>query len=305
MTVKTASVGVDVDSLHHYYRIHGLEESRASNAAWDVGVARFLDLFDELGIKATFYCIGEDLDLGDNRKRIREVADLGHEIGNHSLNHRYDLTRLSKDAMFDEVARCKAILSEAAGVDVVGFRSPGYNTNRQLIDVVEESGHSYDTSVFPCTPYFVAKASVMAWLAARGKPSKSILGTPKVLVAPRQPYRMSPRSPYRRSAKGLLQFPISVFTGYPLIGTAFTALGRASSTLIAQAATKFQSHMTLEFHAVDLLGLAEDGLDGRLAVQPDLKVSVERKKNIFKHVLSAVSESHQFERLDHLSSRFV
>ena len=71
MTIKTASVGVDVDSLHHYYRIHGLEESKASNAAWDVGVSRFLGLFDELGIQATFYCIGEDLELGENQKRIR------------------------------------------------------------------------------------------------------------------------------------------------------------------------------------------------------------------------------------------
>ncbi len=304
MTTKTASVGVDVDSLHHYYRIHGLEESRASNAAWDIGVRRFLELFDELDIKATFYCIGEDLELGHNVQRIREVAELGHEIGNHSFNHRYELTQLDRNTMLNEVDRCRQTLSDASGTHVVGFRSPGYNTNRQLIDVILDSGHTYDSSVFPCAPYFLAKASVMAWLAARGKPSKSILGTPKVLTAPRQPYRMDDRTPHKASGTGLLQFPISVFAGCPLIGTAFTVLGETASTMVAKAASKFQSHLTLEFHAVDLLGLREDGLDERLAVQPDLKVSVNRKTDIFKSVLKAVSTSHQFERLDRLTDRF-
>ena len=143
----------------------------------------------------------------------------------------------------------------------------------------------------------------MAWLAARGKPSKSILGTPKVLVAPKQPYRMNARNPYRRSAKGLLQFPISVFTGYPLIGTAFTALGQVSSTRVAKTAAKFQSHLTLEFHAVDLLGLTEDGLDSALRYN-QISKSVLSGRKTSSRVFSAVSKSHKFERLDHLSSRF-
>ena len=44
----TFSVGVDVDSLWHYYRIHGLDEMRASDHAWSHGVPRFMELFESL-----------------------------------------------------------------------------------------------------------------------------------------------------------------------------------------------------------------------------------------------------------------
>ena len=71
MAAETASVGVDVDSLRHYYRIHGLDEGAASNAAWEIGVPRFVDLFAELRIPATFYCIAEDLDIPGNADRAR------------------------------------------------------------------------------------------------------------------------------------------------------------------------------------------------------------------------------------------
>ena len=57
---RTAAVGVDVDSLVHYYRIHGLDESPATNAAWRVGVPRFVDPFNALGIPAPFYRAAED-----------------------------------------------------------------------------------------------------------------------------------------------------------------------------------------------------------------------------------------------------
>ena len=152
MTDTTASIGVDVDSLHHYYRIHGLSEEGASNAAWEIAVPRFMDLFAEHGVQATFYCIAEDLKIKDNRKRIRHVVDQGHEIGNHSLTHPYALTRLSPQRMDEEVRLSREMLSQASGTDVVGFRAPGYNTNPTLLDAVQSCGHLYDTSVFRVRP---------------------------------------------------------------------------------------------------------------------------------------------------------
>ncbi|MGC6418691.1 MAG: polysaccharide deacetylase family protein [Bradymonadia bacterium] len=303
MTGRTASVGVDVDSLHHYYRIHGLSEEAASNAAWTVAVPRFCDLFGRLGIPATFYCIAEDLEIGQNRDHVRHLVSLGHEIGNHSLHHRYDLTKLTGQMLHAEVATSREILSEAAGEQVLGFRAPGYNTNERVISAVFESGHRYDSSVFPCVPYYLAKATIMGLLRMRGRPSKSILGDPRVLLSPSQPYQMTASSPYRKVPEGLRQYPISVFAGCPLIGTAFTALGPSISEAIVRAASRFQRHITLEFHAVDLLAIAEDGLDPQLAVQPDLKVPVAKKLMAFEKVFSAISERHHFVRLDHLSAK--
>ncbi len=296
--MTTVSVGVDVDSLWHYYRIHGLDESAASNAAWTLGVPRFVELFGELGIPATFYCVAEDLEVEDNPERLRALAEQGHEIGNHTWHHRYGLTRLEPEARRREVEQGRLRLEAAAGAPVTGFRAPGYNTNAALQADVAESGHRYDSSVFPCAPYYLAKAAVMGAMRLRGRRSKSVLGNPRVLVAPRQPYEADAREPHRRG-QGLKQFPISVAAGVPLIGTAFTALGRAAAP-IARLASRTQKHLTLEFHAVDLMGLSCDGLDPVLAVQPDLRVPVETKRRIFRAVLEAAGRGARWSRLDAL-----
>ncbi len=251
---------------------------------------------------ATFYCIAEDLDVPGNSGRLRRLVEAGHEVGNHTWHHRYDLTRLEPGARRAEVAEGKARLEAEAGVPVVGFRSPGYNTDAALQADVIDSGHLYDSSVFPCAPYYLAKAAVMGAMRLRGRESRSVLGNARVLLAPSQPYEADAAEPHRRGL-GLQQFPISVSAGVPLIGTAFTALGRLASVSVTRAALATQGHLTLEFHAVDLLGLYDDGLDPALGVQPDLKVPVGRKRRVFRAVLEAVARRAQVERLDVLAER--
>lgn len=298
---RTASVGVDVDSLRLYYRIHGLDEASATNAAWRVGVPRFVELFGELGVPATFYCVAEDLEVPGNAGRLRALVDAGHEVGNHTWHHRYDLTRLAPEARRAEVAEGRARLEAAAGAPVVGFRSPGYNTTAELQRDVAETGHVYDSSVFPCAPYYLAKAAVMGLMRLRGRTSRSVLGSPRVLVAPRAPYDADAADPHRRG-EGVRQYPISVAAGVPLIGTAFTALGRFGAVAAAAVGLRLQRHLTLEFHAADLLGLHDDALDPVLAVQPDLKVAVSKKRRIFRDVLRRVAADARFVRLDHLAT---
>ena len=262
-----------------------------------MGVQRFVDLFADLGIPATFYCVAEDLELPGNLARLRALVDAGHEVGNHTWHHRYDLTRLDPDARRAEVQRGRELLEAAAGAPVVGFRSPGYNTDAELQRDIAATGHTYDSSVFPCAPYYLAKAGVLGWMRVRGRTSRSILGTPRVLAAPRGPYTAATAEPHRRGA-GLRQFPISVAAGIPLIGTAFTALGRLGSLAAATVGLRLQRHLTLEFHAADLLALHDDALDPALAMQPDLKVAVDTKRRIFHAVLDRIRRERTFVRLD-------
>ncbi len=301
MRTQTASVGVDVDSLRYYYRIHGLDESNATNAAWRVGVPRFVQLFAAVGIKATFYCIAEDLDLPGNAERLRALVEAGHEIGNHTWHHPYALTRIPASERRAEIAMGRRLLEAAAEAPVVGFRAPGYNTSAAVMADVVASGHTYDSSVFPCAPYYAAKAGVMGWMRLRGRQSRSVLGDPTVLTAPRDPYRAAVDDPHRRG-DGLDVFPVSVVGGVPLIGTAFTALGLTGSVLALRAALATRKHVTLEFHAVDLIGLRDDGLDPALAVQPDLKTPVASKRRTFARVLSILRDRARVERMDVLAA---
>ena len=59
-----------------------------------------------------------------------------------------------------------------------------------------------------------------------------------------------------------------------------------------------------EFHAIDLMDLETDALDPRLAVQPDLKVSVDKKIKIFKRALGLVAKTVRVERLDVLAKEW-
>lgn len=294
---RTASVGVDVDSLHHYYRIHGLDPAEATNAAWTVGVPRFVELFESLGVPATFYCIAEDLAVEDNEGRVRDLAARGFEIGNHTLTHPYELTRLRPEHRRREIGEGRDRLEAGSGFAVSGFRAPGYNTNAGVLADARATGHRYDSSVFPCVPYYVAKAGVLGLMRLRGRASRSIMGSPRTLLAPRDPYVSDVASPYRPGGGGLPEFPISVAGGVPLIGTAFTALGRRLSLAALEVGLRLHTHLTLEFHAVDLMSIADDGLEPSLGVQGDLRASVARKRAVFEAVLERLRDRARVERL--------
>jgi len=305
----TFSVGVDMDSLHHYLRIHGLR-GEAGPEAWTVALDRFLELFEGLGLKASFYCVAEDLSLSPEAlPALLRARAAGHEIANHSWRHPYALTRLPLAELRREVSEGKRLLEEALDVEVLGFRAPGYNTSAAVSEAVFNSGHIYESSAFPCAPYYIAKALVMALMRARGKVSQSILASPRLLCAPRQPYHPDPSQPYRHSVatRERLHAPISVYWGAPLIGTALSALGpRLSGWLMRRAAQRAQrrgEHLTLEFHAIDLLSLTEDGLDERLSVQPDLRLRLAHKRRCFEQALKACHELSCVRLVDYAQAR--
>src|SRR5690606_21180469 len=114
--LRAAAVNVDVDSLYLYYRIHGLDEARATDVVWERGVVRFAELFAELGIPATFFVVAQDLERSAAARRVAgELAAAGHELGSHSFTHPYDLTRLGRAAIADELARAEDAISAVSG----------------------------------------------------------------------------------------------------------------------------------------------------------------------------------------------
>ena len=94
---RFASISVDLDSLQHYCRIHGLSESlldeRLRRLVYEVAIPRYLRLFDAVGVKATFFAIGEDLSDQGCARALRESHVAGVEIGNHTFSHDYAVSR--------------------------------------------------------------------------------------------------------------------------------------------------------------------------------------------------------------------
>ena len=283
MAARLASISVDLDSLHHYCRIHGLPESvldaRARGLVYSTAVPLFRELLRCVGASGTFFAIGEDL-VADAQAvaALREAHAEGIEVGNHSFSHDYALTRRAPDSIREELARGEEAILAATGTRPVGFRAPGYTLNAALYAATAERGYLYGSSTFPAAPYYAAKAAVMGALAVLGRPSRSILDSPCVLLAPRTPYRPDPEQPYRRGTGAVLELPMAVTPGvrFPFIGTFATTLP-LSAVRAAWRSCRGDAFFNFELHAVDVLDAA-DGIPPELVRQQrDLRVPSARK----------------------------
>lgn len=100
---------------------------------------RLLDMLRERNIKATFYVIGQSVDLYPAVVR-RTVAE-GHEMGNHSNTHRL-LSKLSDSEILADLHRCENAIVRACGVKPPTMRPPyGGLLQRQREIVHAEFGY--------------------------------------------------------------------------------------------------------------------------------------------------------------------
>lgn len=292
MAARLASISVDLDSLPHYCRIHGLPESlldaRARTLVHAVAVPRFRELLASVGVPGTFFAIGEDLASDPGAAQgMRQAHEAGIEVASHSHAHDYALTRRGPAAIREDLARADAVIEKATGARPSGFRAPGYTLNADLYAATVEQGYLYGSSAFPAAPYYAAKAAVMGALAALGRPSRSVLDTPRVLLAPRVPYRPDPARPYRRGTGAVVELPMAVTPGvrFPFIGTFAATLPRPAMRAAYRALTG-EAFFNFELHGVDVLD-ATDGIPPELASQQrDLRVSaaakLERLREVFQ-----------------------
>ncbi len=297
MSPRAAAVNVDVDSLYLYYRLHGFEEDDANNAVWTAGVRRFAELFDELGVHGTFFVVAEDLERWPEAKKIAaELVEAGHEIGSHTFSHPYDLTRRSEEEIEHELKRSHETLSEVVGRPITGFRAPGYTITTAILERMESLGYAYDSSLFPCPPYYLAKASVMALMRLRGRRSDAILDRPSIM--------WQRRTPHWRS--GIRELPITVLPGLraPFIGTSLLMMGRAGYRAI-RPWVRSTSFVNLEFHGIDLCDLAIDGIDPVLLKQPDLRVPLDEKLALFREVITDLRDGWNLDTLENLAPTLV
>ena len=288
------SISVDLDGIRHYCRIYGLDPPAVADPVYCRALPRFLDLFTELGLGATFFVVGEDLEAPLNARLARQASLAGFELGNHSFSHPYDLVRLPQEEQAGEIDQAAELIRAVSGKAPKGFRAPGYTVDRPLLALLAERGYSYDSSVLPSPPYYLAKVAALGWLKLRARASASILGDPRVMWAPCQPYFCSAEAV--RPSRPLLELPISVLPGLrlPLIGQSLFLLGPGLFRAMLPVLLRNRVHLNIELHGVDALGLVEDGLPTGLRVQPDLRLGLATKLRILREVLLMLKERCRF-----------
>ena len=305
---RLAAISVDLDSLPHYCRIQGLPESTLSAEAGELvatkAVPRFLELFAAAKVPATFFVIGGDLGSALLPDALKRAHAVGVELANHSFSHDYALSSKSASHIEADLVRCEVELLAKVGVKPIGFRAPGYTLTAAMLEAVTARGYLYDSSTFPAAPYYLAKASVMAALRAVGRPSRAVLDSPKVLLAPRVPYRPSASNPYAKGHSPLVELPMSVspIARVPFIGTVATSM----PWVLVESTFRRLRHDVLfnfELHAIDVLDMS-DGIAPQLAAQQrDLRVPVSRKMERLAKLFSWLADDREVVTLEQAARR--
>lgn len=109
----------------------------------------FLEMFGAAGASATFFIVGWVAERAPGL--VRRIAEAGHEVASHSFGHEV-VGRLGRDAFAEDLRRSKAVLEDAIGQAVSGYRAPGGSITAETAwawTEIAAAGFDYDSSVWP------------------------------------------------------------------------------------------------------------------------------------------------------------
>ncbi|TCP53400.1 peptidoglycan/xylan/chitin deacetylase (PgdA/CDA1 family) [Tumebacillus sp. BK434] len=90
---------------------------------------KILELLDQYHAKATFFMLGNRVDFYP--EIARKVAEKGHELGNHTWNHK-DLSTINLQEGIREIEKTNAIIKKTTGRPATVFRPPYGAINEQV-----------------------------------------------------------------------------------------------------------------------------------------------------------------------------
>jgi peptidoglycan/xylan/chitin deacetylase (PgdA/CDA1 family) len=109
-------------------------------------VPSLLEMNRGLGITATYNLLtrgGYPLD----QQMLKAIVDAGNEVGLHGLHHDRALGCRSLPYIREFIATSKKQLEEKTGKAVEGFRAPALSISNNVMQVLQETGFSYDSSL--------------------------------------------------------------------------------------------------------------------------------------------------------------
>ncbi|WP_395345529.1 XrtA system polysaccharide deacetylase [Ningiella sp. W23] len=143
---------VDVED---YFHVSAFESVISPNDWGDISprvgdnTHRLIDLFNEKGVKATFFTLGWVAKYCPDV--IKRITDEGHELASHGTNHRRNTTMSEKEVRAD-ILESKDILEQVSGQAVLGYRAPSFSINKSnqwVFDILVDLGFTYSSSTYP------------------------------------------------------------------------------------------------------------------------------------------------------------
>jgi len=141
---------VDFEEWYHpQYVKDKCPENKEDRATQDLHET--LSLLEKHGKEATFFIVGEIAQ--KHPSLVEQIRSGGHEVGFHGFDHE-PLLKKDAETLTLEIARFRTLVGDIC----IGYRAPSFSLNNKTswaLNVLEENGFNYDSSVFPVsTPLY-------------------------------------------------------------------------------------------------------------------------------------------------------
>lgn len=112
--------------------------SLSFDAAWgNEDTQQLIDILGRYNVKATFFVVGDWVDKYPDS--VKALHDAGHEIMNHSDDHKY-YTKLTASQIIADINACNDKIENVTGVRPILFRPPYGDYNDNVIATVNSIG---------------------------------------------------------------------------------------------------------------------------------------------------------------------
>ena len=118
-------------------------------AEYDALLDRILNLLDQTGTKATFFCTGQMAEFFP--AVVRKIQSRGHEIGCHSYCHSW-MNKMDYKTAEDDTRRAVDAIEQCIGEKVLCYRAPAFSigeSNKWMFEILASCGITCDASIFP------------------------------------------------------------------------------------------------------------------------------------------------------------
>jgi len=168
------AMSVDVED---YFQVSGFEDN-VDRSSWDEYQCRverntdkILGLFDDAGIKATFFTLGWVAERYPSL--VRRIVQGGHELASHGWEHRR-VTQQTPEEFREDIRKTKLLLEDLASVEVKGYRAASYSIVAGSLwahEILADCGYRYSSSIVPVNHdlYGIPDASRFPFYAAENR----------------------------------------------------------------------------------------------------------------------------------------
>ncbi|MBI2102596.1 polysaccharide deacetylase family protein [Candidatus Woesearchaeota archaeon] len=278
-----ATIQVDLDGLWTNLSYYGHDVSISPDILFETAVPRYLELFREFGIKATFFVIGRDTADPLKRELLKRIYDEEHELANHTYSHPFGLRKCSLEQKKKEILEGEKALLMITGRKPVGFKAPGYDIDTEVLQILHGSGYRYDSSYISTFVYPIIMR-LNTWFKG------GVLRT----HGPRWHWFLKKNKPYvvasNRRGK-LLEIPCTVMPllRIPIHATFIVKLGFFYFKIAHSLVRLLKIPLNYEFHAADLADEIHDPRLGHL-----IGIPLEKRLQLFRRMLQELTKHHTF-----------